>query len=70
MASGHFDVVSIIDVIHDVPPANQLDLIAVAAEHLNEGGLLLYKDMASCPTSRVRANRFHDFVCSRVESLY
>ena len=56
---GCFDVVSIIDVMHHVPPERQADLIAVAAEHLTEGGLLLYKDMASRPLWRAWANRLH-----------
>ncbi len=57
---GQFDVVSIIDVMHHVPPEKQPDLIAAAAEHLNEGGLLVYKDMASRPLWRAWANRLHD----------
>jgi 2-polyprenyl-3-methyl-5-hydroxy-6-metoxy-1,4-benzoquinol methylase len=59
---GRFDVVSIIDVMHHVPPERQADLISVAAEHLNDRGLLLYKDMASRPLWRAWANRLHDLV--------
>jgi 2-polyprenyl-3-methyl-5-hydroxy-6-metoxy-1,4-benzoquinol methylase len=59
---GRFDVVSIIDVMHHVPPEKQADLIAAAAEHLNDGGLLLYKDIASRPLWRAWANRLHDLV--------
>jgi 2-polyprenyl-3-methyl-5-hydroxy-6-metoxy-1,4-benzoquinol methylase len=57
---GRFDVVSIIDVMHHVPPQKQPELIATASEHLNPGGLLLYKDMASRPLWRAWANRLHD----------
>jgi 2-polyprenyl-3-methyl-5-hydroxy-6-metoxy-1,4-benzoquinol methylase len=62
---GRFDVVSIIDVMHHVPPEKQADLIAAAAERLNDGGLLLYKDMASRPAWRAWANRLHDLVSAR-----
>jgi hypothetical protein len=48
--------------MHHVPSERQADLIAVAAEHLNDGGLLLYKDMASRPLWRGWANRLHDLV--------
>jgi 2-polyprenyl-3-methyl-5-hydroxy-6-metoxy-1,4-benzoquinol methylase len=63
--AGRFDVVSIIDVMHHVPPERQPDLIAMAAEHLNDGGLLLYKDMASRPYWRAWANRLHDLVSAQ-----
>jgi len=46
---GRFDVVSIIDVMHHVPREKQADLIAAADEHLNEGGLLLYKHISIRP---------------------
>jgi 2-polyprenyl-3-methyl-5-hydroxy-6-metoxy-1,4-benzoquinol methylase len=62
---GQFDVVSIIDVMHHVPPKKQPDLIGAAAEHLNEGGLLLYKDMASRPLWRAWANRLHDLASAQ-----
>ena len=62
---SQFDVVSIIDVMHHLPPEKQPDLIAVAAEHLNEGGLLLYKDMASRPLWRAWANRLHDLASAQ-----
>lgn len=62
---GQFDIVSIIDVMHHVPPERQPDLIAAAAEHLNEGGLLLYKDMASRPLWRAWANRLHDLASAQ-----
>jgi hypothetical protein len=40
-------------------------IIAVAAEHLNDGGLLLYKDVASRPLWRACANRLHDLVSAQ-----
>jgi hypothetical protein len=51
--------------MHHVPPERQAGLIAVAAEHLNEGGLLLYKDMASRPLWRAWANRLHDLASAQ-----
>ena len=62
MADGRFDVS--LSMTHDVPPAKQADLIAVAAKHLNDGPLL-YKDMSSRPLWRAWANRLHDLVSAR-----
>jgi 2-polyprenyl-3-methyl-5-hydroxy-6-metoxy-1,4-benzoquinol methylase len=62
---GRFDVVSIIDVMHHVPPKNQQKLIITAVEHLNDGGLLLYKDMGRRPLWRSLANRLHDLIIAR-----
>jgi 2-polyprenyl-3-methyl-5-hydroxy-6-metoxy-1,4-benzoquinol methylase len=62
---GHFDVVSLIDVIHHIKPEKQAEVIATAAQHVTEGGLLLYKDMASRPLWRAWANRLHDLLSVR-----
>jgi 2-polyprenyl-3-methyl-5-hydroxy-6-metoxy-1,4-benzoquinol methylase len=62
---GHFDVVSLIDVMHHVAPNRQHGLITRAAEHVREGGILLYKDMARTPVWRALANRLHDLISAR-----
>lgn len=62
---GPFDVVSIIDVLHHVPPDQQSRVIASAAERVATGGVLIYKDMCSRPAWRAWANRAHDLVVAR-----
>jgi 2-polyprenyl-3-methyl-5-hydroxy-6-metoxy-1,4-benzoquinol methylase len=62
---ARFDVVSIIDVMHHVPPAHQREVIHTAALRIAPGGLLLYKDMCRKPLWRGWANRLHDLVLAR-----
>jgi 2-polyprenyl-3-methyl-5-hydroxy-6-metoxy-1,4-benzoquinol methylase len=59
---GRFDVVCLIDVMHHVHPDRQAELLATAAEHVADGGILLYKDMARRPHWRAIANRVHDLL--------
>lgn len=61
---GSFDVVSIIDVLHHIPPAHQHQVIVEAVAHVAPGGLFLYKDMIDS-TFRAWWNRFHDIVVAR-----
>lgn len=60
--TGSFDVVSLIDVMHHVQPDKQGALIATAAAHVKQGGMLLYKDMGRRPLWRAWANRLHDLL--------
>ncbi len=62
---GDFDVITIIDVLHHVPPEHQLGVLTLAASRLKRGGLLLYKDMAQYPLWRAWANRVHDMIVVR-----
>jgi len=62
---GEFDVVSIVDVMHHVPPAAQRRVFLAAAARVRAGGTLLYKDMARAPAWRAWANRLHDLVMAR-----
>lgn len=62
---GPFDAVSIIDVMHHVPPAAQASMIASAAQRLAPGGILIYKDMVRRPRWRAAMNRLHDLVMAR-----
>jgi 2-polyprenyl-3-methyl-5-hydroxy-6-metoxy-1,4-benzoquinol methylase len=59
---GTFDVVSLIDVIHHIQSKDQTTMLANAIEHVADGGILLYKDMASRPLWRAWANRLHDLI--------
>jgi len=65
MPEGLYDVVSMIDVMHHVPPSEHKNVILSAIERLKPGGLLLYKDMVEKPRWRAIANRIHDLVLAR-----
>jgi 2-polyprenyl-3-methyl-5-hydroxy-6-metoxy-1,4-benzoquinol methylase len=60
-----FDAVTIIDVMHHVPPHAHAGLISTAAARLKNGGRLIYKDMARRPLWRALANRAHDLLMAR-----
>lgn len=60
-----FDVVSLVDVLHHVPPAHQREVIENAARHVKPGGILLYKDMANRPAFYAWMNRLHDLIVAR-----
>lgn len=62
---GLFDVVSLIDVLHHVPPASQKDVFQKATQKVKPGGLLIYKDMAAHPVFHASMNRLHDLVLAR-----
>lgn len=62
---GPYDVVSIVDVMHHVPPQYQRSVIETAASRLKPGGLLLYKDMVERPRWRAWMNRLHDLMLVR-----
>jgi 2-polyprenyl-3-methyl-5-hydroxy-6-metoxy-1,4-benzoquinol methylase len=57
---GPFDVVTLIDVMHHVPPVEQQGLFAAAANRVRPGGVLLYKDMCAKPRWKAWASRLHD----------
>lgn len=65
LPDGQFDVVSMVDVMHHIPPANQRDLFLQAAARIKPGGILLYKDMVVRPWWRAWANRAHDLLLAR-----
>ncbi|MEM8758627.1 MAG: class I SAM-dependent methyltransferase [Planctomycetota bacterium] len=62
---GPFDVASIVDVLHHVPPAAQRSVIEQAAAAVGPGGVVVYKDMCKKPMWRACANRMHDLVMAR-----
>lgn len=63
--SGEFDVVSLVDVMHHIPPAFQKGVFENAAGRVKPGGILLYKDMADRPAFHAGMNRLHDLVLAR-----
>ena len=60
-----YDVVSLLDVMHHIPPAHQRLVLEQAIERVAPGGLFIYKDMVSKPLWRAHANRLHDLVIAR-----
>ncbi|HEY8509836.1 MAG TPA: class I SAM-dependent methyltransferase [Steroidobacteraceae bacterium] len=62
---GEFDVVSIIDVMHHVPPQHHESVLDLALSRTRVGGLILYKDMARRPLWRAWCNQLHDLVLAR-----
>jgi 2-polyprenyl-3-methyl-5-hydroxy-6-metoxy-1,4-benzoquinol methylase len=62
---GLFDVVTMVDVLHHVPPAEQRHFFQRAAAKVAPGGKLIYKDMAERPWWRAAANRIHDLAVAR-----
>jgi 2-polyprenyl-3-methyl-5-hydroxy-6-metoxy-1,4-benzoquinol methylase len=62
---GPFDAVSMIDVLHHIPPDAQYGAVIQCFEHVAPGGTLLYKDMASRPLVPAWWNRLHDLILAR-----
>lgn len=63
--AGPFEAVTLVDVLHHVPPALQPGLIAAAAARLAPGGVLLVKDIDPGRPLLALANGFHDLLLSR-----
>lgn len=63
--TDQFDVVSLIDVLHHVPPEIQTEFVKQALKRLKPGGRLIYKDMACTPNWVALGNRIHDLVIAR-----
>jgi SAM-dependent methyltransferase len=62
---GLFDVVTLVDVMHHIPPAHQKSVFQRAAKSIKPSGLLLYKDMANRPVFHASMNRLHDLLLAR-----
>lgn len=63
--NGPFDIVTMVDVLHHVPPAMQEAFIKAACVRVRPGGLFIYKDMANAPFWMASANRLHDLVLAQ-----
>lgn len=59
---GTYDVVSLVDVLHHVPPEHHTSVLAHATKCVRVGGLFLYKDMATRPRWRAACNQAHDLL--------
>ena len=63
--TASYDVVSMIDVLHHVPPRQREPLIDRAAESIKPGGRFIFKDMCLRPRWRAWMNRLHDMALAR-----
>jgi 2-polyprenyl-3-methyl-5-hydroxy-6-metoxy-1,4-benzoquinol methylase len=61
---GECDVVSLIDVLHHVPPSEQQEFIVRIASAMGPGALLLLKDIDRSHAAGAWANRIHDRIFS------
>jgi 2-polyprenyl-3-methyl-5-hydroxy-6-metoxy-1,4-benzoquinol methylase len=62
---GPFDVVSLVDVLHHIPPEYQREVVEQSFGYVRPGGILVYKDMAQRPFFSALWNRAHDLVLAR-----
>jgi 2-polyprenyl-3-methyl-5-hydroxy-6-metoxy-1,4-benzoquinol methylase len=60
-----FSVVSMIDVMHHIPPSQQYHIFASAIDRLAPEGRLIYKDMCRRPWWKALANRLHDLFLAK-----
>ena len=67
---GEFDVVSMIDVLHHIPPPNKHHAIEEAVGHVKPGGLFLFKDIGIKPRWRAFFNSLHDLVLTGERVTY
>jgi len=60
-----YGAVSMVDVMHHIPPVAQRQAFLDAAARVRPGGVFLYKDMCDAPFWRAGMNRLHDLVMAR-----
>lgn len=65
LPSEGYDVVTLLDVMHHIPPEHQRAVLEKALRCVEPGGLVIYKDMALRPWWRAQANRLHDLLIAR-----
>lgn len=63
--AGDYNVVSMVDVLHHIPPEHQKSAILKCYDHVRPGGIFLYKDMAQRPLLHAWWNRLHDIIVAR-----
>lgn len=76
--NNKYGMVSMIDVLHHIPPASQERFFRSAASRVGDGGIFLYKDMCCRPFWKAVFNQVHDLIfaqqwihhidCKKVES--
>jgi cyclopropane fatty-acyl-phospholipid synthase-like methyltransferase len=59
------DVLTVVDVLHHVPPQSQRSFVQTLFARVPKGGRLVIKDMAAKPAWRAAANRAHDLLMAR-----
>ena len=59
------DAVTLIDVLHHVPPARRRQFLVAASERVGSEGIMLIKDIAPTPHWRAACNRVHDLLVAR-----
>jgi len=57
-----FDAVSLIDVLHHVPPVQQREFFLNVARRVKPGGCLIFKDIAERPRLFAFCNTMHDVI--------
>ena len=57
-----WDMVTMVDVLHHIPPASQREFVEHAFRFVKPGGFFLYKDMCCRPWWRAGMSRLHDLV--------
>jgi 2-polyprenyl-3-methyl-5-hydroxy-6-metoxy-1,4-benzoquinol methylase len=65
LPAGDYTVVALIDLLHHVPPAAQVEVMLGAAGRVAPDGLLVCKDIARRPRWRALMNRLHDLLLAR-----
>lgn len=67
---GEFDVVSMVDVLHHIPPPQKRSAIEEAVRHVKPGGLFIFKDIGIKPKWRAFFNSLHDLVLTGERVTY
>jgi 2-polyprenyl-3-methyl-5-hydroxy-6-metoxy-1,4-benzoquinol methylase len=60
-----YTAVTLVDVMHHVPPPVQREVFQRVSAAVKPGALLIYKDIAQSPKWRMWANTLHDLVIAR-----
>ncbi|HYE53144.1 MAG TPA: class I SAM-dependent methyltransferase [Azospirillaceae bacterium] len=63
--AGPFQAVTLVDVLHHVPPPVQEEFLRAAAARVAPGGVLVFKDMAMRPAWKRMMNTLHDLASAR-----
>jgi 2-polyprenyl-3-methyl-5-hydroxy-6-metoxy-1,4-benzoquinol methylase len=60
-----FDTVTMIDVLHHIPPKDQKQFVLYAMQKVSPDGYFIYKDMSNKPFIYGLMNRLHDLILAR-----